>query len=320
MAQTDTKALRIMVRGVYDLQKLRIQTGLRLCSNFRSRLAEPEVEMKPGAPELDAEAKKIIKRLKDEYGRLTDGIALRSRTMPDPEQFKGDAIISNHSELVLIDQYIQLEAQESRQFRQLTVALDLFPIYVEYLSKQVGIGPAMAGVLLAYFDVHKARHISSFWKYAGIDVAADGRGRSRQKEHLVEREYTDKNGKTDTRLSVTYEPFLKSKLMGVMASSFLRSNSPWRQVYDDYKHRLESDPNRIKVTVAKWKKQYANGDDVSNLWPPGRIHSASMRYMIKMFLADLWVKWREMEGLPVTQPYPVAKLGLPPHGGERLRA
>jgi hypothetical protein len=171
----------------------------------------------------------------------------------------------------------------------------------------------MAGVIIAYLDPHRARHVSSFWKYAGLDVDK-GSGRSRREEHLVEREYTNKVGDRKTRLGVTYNPFLKTKLMGVLGPSFLRSGSEWRVVYDGYKHRIVSDASRRKVTVAEWKRAHKAGDPaLRELWTPGRIHTASTRYMVKQFLQGLWVKWRELEGLPVTLPYAEAKLGRPPH-------
>lgn len=40
------------------------------------------------------------------------------------------------------------------------------------------------------------------------------------------------------------------------------------------------------------------------------------RYMIKEFLRDLWVNWRKLEGLEVTEPYEVAKLSMKPHGSD----
>jgi len=304
------KHLRVMVRGAYDLQKLRIQMGLRLCANFRARLGTPEEADENG--ELSAEALNIIAKLKQSYGRLTDGVA-RNRTLPARSGFAGDELISDYSELILVDQYLRLERDEATNFRQLEDVLSAIPIYAEYLLQQRGIGPAMAGVLVAYFDPHKARHVSSFWRYAGLDVGPDGAGRSRREAHLVERIYTDRNGEEKTRMGITYEPFLKTKLMGVLAGSFLRSGSPWRKVYDGYKHRLESDPAREKVTVAQWKKRHRAGDDVSKLWTPGRIHTASSRYMVKQFLAEFWTIWRKLEGLPVTEPYAVDKLGKRPH-------
>ncbi|HEX8836274.1 MAG TPA: hypothetical protein VF748_05000, partial [Candidatus Acidoferrum sp.] len=76
--QADINHLRVMVRGAYDLQKLRIQMGLRLCANFRARLGTPEVS---DEGELSNEALGIIAQLKQSYGRLTDGVA-RNRTLP----------------------------------------------------------------------------------------------------------------------------------------------------------------------------------------------------------------------------------------------
>ncbi|HEX8837593.1 MAG TPA: hypothetical protein VF748_11705, partial [Candidatus Acidoferrum sp.] len=277
--------------------------------NFRARLGTPEVS---DEGELSNEALGIIAQLKQSYGRLTDGVA-RNRTLPQRAGFTGDELIADYAELVLVDQYVRLERNEAVNFRQLEEVLELIPIYTDYLEQQRGIGPAMAGVLVSYFDPAKARHVSSFWKYAGLDVGPDGQGRSRRAEHLVERAYTDKNGDEKTRQGITYEPFLKTKLMGVLAGSFLRSTSPWRKVYDDYKHRLETDAARTKVTVNEWKKRHRAGEDTKHLWTPGRIHTASSRYMIKMFLAEFWAKWRELEGLPVSEPYSVDKQGNRPH-------
>lgn len=125
----------------------------------------------------------------------------------------------------------------------------------------------------------------------GLDVAEDGRGRTRKQEHLVDRQYTDKNGNEATRKSITYNPFAKTKLMGVLAGSFLRCASPYAKVYADYKQRLEHHPAHKEKTVA-------------------HRHQMAMRYMAKQFLVDLHAKWRALEGLEVTQPYAVRKLGM----------
>jgi hypothetical protein len=50
------------------------------------------------------------------------------------------------------------------------------------------------------------------------------------KEHLVDRTYIDKNGEEKTKKGVTYNPFLKTKLTGVLDGSFLRSASPSRSI------------------------------------------------------------------------------------------
>jgi hypothetical protein len=331
--QNTVKVLRAMVRGAYDLQQLRMQSGLRLCANLRERLGSGETEATDDDDVAEAEVsleekeeaeekkESAIKLIKAEYRRLADAITSpKGRVTMAKLDFTGSAIISSAAEFALVDSYVALEKQEAKQFRDLTGTLEEIPIYRDFLSQVTGVGPAMAGVIIAYLDPHRARHVSSFWKYAGLDIDK-GSGRSRREEHLVERQYTDRNGDIKTRLGVTYNPFLKTKLMGVLGGSFLRSGSEWRNVYDGYKHRLMSDPARKKVTVNEWKKAYkAKDPDIRSKWTPGRIHTAATRYMIKMFLAELWVKWRTLEGLPVTQPYAVDKLGMPPHGGEEAAA
>lgn len=324
---TDNVALlRIMVKGAYDLQALRMQMGMRLCANFRARLkkikgedaedVESEVvdgEVREGDDdELSKEALKVIKELKESYRRLCDGIA-RNRTLPAEKGFVGDELISEYSEIVLVGQYIDIEKQEAKQFRQMTTALDKIPVYTQYLKHQKGIGPAMAGALISTLDPHKARHASSFWRYSGIDVAEDGRGRSRRAEHLIERSYKTKDGKDATRMGITYNPWLKTKLF-TLAASFMRLQSPWVQVYSGYKHRLQTDPSRTKCELAEFKKLGADGKPTAHLWTKGRIDMASKRYMVKMFLLDFWKAWRTLEGLPVGQSYAEAKLGMPPHG------
>lgn len=321
------RLLSIMVRGAYDIQMLRMQTGLRLVGNFRAKLKRPSPASNPtknsepnsasnpesasDPPEIDAEGEKVLDMLRESYRSLMEGVA-RNRTLPSEKGFKGDEIISTFAELALVDQYMVLEREEGRQFRLLTTHLETIPIYVHYLRDQKGVGPAMAGVIIGWLDPRKARHVSSFWRFCGLDVGPDGAGRSRRAEHLVEREYIDKDGDTATRMGVTYDPFVKTKLVGVLAGSFVRLGSPWRQVYDDYKHRLQT--TRTTCTIVEWKKRRKAGDDVSQLWPPKRIDNAAKRYMVKMFLAELWVTWRIMEGLPVSEPYGVAHQGQRRHG------
>lgn len=310
--------LKLMVKGAYDLQALRMQMGMRLCANFRARLKKLKGEEEPAEgeeddpEELSKEALQVIKALKESYRRLCDGIA-RHRTLPAEKGFVGDELISEFTELVLVHQYIAIEKQEASQFSQMTSVLEKIPIYVHYLKAQKGIGPAMAGALISTLDPHKARHASSFWRYAGLDVAEDCRGRSRRQEHLVEREYIDKNGKKATRMGVTYNPWLKTKLF-TLAASFMRLGSPWVAVYRGYKHRLETDPSRQKAELAAFKKLGKEGLPTAHLWTKGRVDMASKRYMVKQFLLELWREWRKLEGLPIGPTYAEAKLGLPPHG------
>lgn len=286
------------MRGAYDIQKLRIQMGNRIVGNFKAKLGQ-----EPGhkEDELDAEGKAILASLREAHRKLTDGV----KTFPKQATFQGDEVISSYTELCLIAQYIDLEKHEASHFRRLGNILREYQIFTEFLDDIKGIGPAMAGVIISEIDIRKARYPSSLWAYAGLDVAADGQGRSRKKEHLRDIEYTDKDGKAATRVGITFNPFLKTKLLGVLASSFLRcKDSPYAEIYYDYKHRMES---HAKYGIQNDKETDANGRKITSKL---RRHNQAMRYMIKRFLVDLYKAWRPIEGLDVAPEYSEAKLKI----------
>lgn len=283
--QNERDNLRALVRGAYDLQKLRIQMGNRIVANAKVKLGQD-----PGEKEdqIDKEGKEILQALRQYYDRLADGLTSVTRV-----QIDGDGVISTYAEFALVRSYVQSEAAESDQFKLLKKSLDAFPIWTEWLTDVCGVGPAMAGVIISEIDIAAAKYASSIWAYAGLDVAADGAGRSRRKEHLVEREYKDKKGETQTRVGITFNPFLKTKLVGVLGSSFIKQPAdrcPYRGVYDEYKHRLECHPKHQEKTK-------------------GHRHNMAVRYMVKRFIVDLYAQWRGLEGLPVEPEYSEAKLG-----------
>lgn len=276
--------IKTMVRGAYDIQQLRIQMGNRIVGNFKAKLGQ---EPGKSEEELDTEGVKILKNLREHFKKITDGV----KTFPRQAKFKGDEVISDYTELCLIAQYVDLESEEARHFSRLGQILHDYPIFVKFLNGVKGIGPAMAGVIISEIDIRKAKYASSLWMYAGLDVAADGQGRSRRKEHLVERDYINKAGEPAKRVGITFNPFLKTKLTGVLASSFLRAgNERYVKMYRDYKNRLENH--------AVWKDRTKK-----------HRHNAALRYMIKRFLVDLYTEWRTIEGLEVAPEYCEAKLG-----------
>ena len=278
--------LRTIVRGAYDIQKNRIQTGNRLVSNFKAKLGQAPSQKEDT---IDADGQQILANLRRSHKLLTEGVA----TFPRQATFKGDEVISSYTELCLVANYLELEEQEKTHFRRLGNILKDYPIYNNFLAGVVGIGPAMAGVIISEIDITKAEYPSSVHKYAGLDVAGDGQGRSRKKEHLEESQYTDKNGELQTKKGITFNPFLKTKLVGVLGSSFVKQSPDkckYRKVYDDYKHRIEN------MEAHKEKSK-------------GHRHNMAVRYMIKIFLIDLYNEWRSLEGLPVAPTYTEAKLG-----------
>ena len=277
--------LKTLVRGAYDLQKLRIQMGNRIVGNFKSKLGQ-----EPGKKEeeMDAKGKMILNDLRVRFKKITDGV----KTFPRQASFKGDEVISTYTELCLISQYIGLEESEASHFKNLKNVLNEYPVFTQFLDGVKGIGPAMAGVIISEIDIHRSKYASSLWRYAGLDVAENGEGRTKKKEHLIDVEYTDRAGETATRKSITFNPFLKTKLIGVLASSFLRAGeNEYSKLYYNYKNRLENHP------AHKEKSK-------------GHRHNMALRYMVKIFLINLYTAWRKLEGLSVQPSYSEGKLGI----------
>ena len=293
-------------------------------------------------------------------------------------------------------------AQEEKHFKDLEVALKPIPVYQSFLSKVVGVGPAMAGVILSEFDIYEAVYPSSFWKYAGLDVVTvghyeddngkkktmpvmklraaleddslrllttsgtpnevfgekltiDGKvvtfenvGRSRKEFCLEEREYLNKEGEMAIRNSITFNPFLKTKLVGVLGSSFLRAGATFvdgvklgaarrmdmaKEMGFELQKKKKDGPDvpkpddqvtaflrdngiNVKVERSPYGQAYYNYKDRLNNTrrhddkSDGHKHNMAMRYMVKRFLVDLHIAWRTAEGLPVSVEYSEGKLGM----------
>lgn len=276
-----------MTRTTYDVQDFRMRVGGRIVQNFRAKLG-----LNDGEPD-EGEEVDVLREIEERYKRVTDGIALddlsRRRT------YDYDGVITEYGELTMINHYLRLCETERVMFRDLGYEVKKFDIWQEFLDDVNGVGPAMASVMISEFDPHKGKYVSSFWKYAGLDVADDGKARSRRSEHLREIEYEDSDGNTQTRKGLTFNPFVHDKLLGVLGPCLLRANGDYKDVYDDYRHRLDHEEGHEDK-------------------PDGHKHRMGIRYMVKMLVKDLYLAWRPLEGLPCHDPYREAKLGKEPHG------
>lgn len=106
---------------------------------------------------------------------------------------------------------------------------------------------------------------------------------------------TDENGELKLKRGITYNPKLKTKLMGVLAGSFLKQKDPtYSKIYYDQRMRYDN------------SSYYKNKSDMQK-------NMMAQRYMVKEFIRALWIAWRTHEGLVVDEPYEVAKLGNRPH-------
>ncbi len=80
--------LRAFVRGVYDLQKMRIQFGQRIVSN-----AKVIAGIQPGEKEADnKEADKLMKKLRKEHKRMAEALSAHTKVKMLDMAIKGKDI------------------------------------------------------------------------------------------------------------------------------------------------------------------------------------------------------------------------------------
>ncbi len=140
---------------------------------------------------------------------------------------------------------------------------------IQQMVKVRGVGYLLAAKVAAMIDIERANTVSALWRYAGYAVIEGHR------EKLAKGEKAHYN----RRLKIA------CRLVG---ESFLKSNSPYRSIYDSAREYYA-----------------ANRED----WTPLHQHNAALGKMIKVWLQHLWVIWREMEGLEITELYVMERLG-----------
>jgi len=151
-------------------------------------------------------------------------------------------------------------------------------LWKEFLCDVKGVGADITAVIISEFDIHKWEKVSNGWSFAGL---APGKDRKIKKQKC------------------TFNQFLKAKLLGVLGSSFLMCQSPYSEFYYNMRERLKAE---------NWGIESKRPTDKNN---PKALHQhkAAVRYMIKMFLKDVYIAWRNIEGLEVHPSYQEKYLG-----------
>jgi hypothetical protein len=342
--------LKDLVSTFYQIQTLRIQLGNRLTAHFYRKLGVDRTTTLLSQRQGDNKAKiELIDVMKSDWKRITDAFAdvntnkqLKSKmlvkvaTAAVPEEDKNEAtrrvkekifpilteevrgVFDDFLEWNMMAEYRKLILAEDSAKKDMENCLQKFRIWTEWLGNIKGVGPTIGAVIVSTIDIHKADTPASIWAYAGLDVVIinndteqDGRGRGRYKEHLVEYDYIAKDGSTKQKVGITFNPQLKTKLVGVLADIMIKQRTPkYREEYDNYKARI------TEREVVLTQQAAERGDTDFKPRTPAHLHRMALRYMIKRFLVTLYYEWRTIEGLEVTEEYGVRKLGLVHHNAD----
>ena len=199
--------------------------------------------------------------------------------------------------------------EERELLRQLSERIASHPAW-PWLGRVRGIGPSLAARLLGRLEIDRAPTPSSFWSYCGLaTVAAEvfrcahcgyelslPSGRTIRSGHRVPATGQQCEGslapvgegprrvaqpRPSRGENAPYDREAK-KLCYLIGISFVRQGSAYRHYYLEQRARLD---------IAKPD------------WIPRRRHLTALRMTEKLFLAHLWLVWREQLGLPITAPY-----------------
>jgi len=349
LTETEKKQrmLRCAVRSNYQMQQLRIQIGNRIVASFRNKLG---IYPSQSEDKASTEAKELLDEIREEYYRITDGIAKITKNTKIGDKGK---LISDIMELHLLNSYEMAVEAEKMQVKAIEDALESFPIWAQWLKGVNGCGTLMSGAIISEIDITKCNNPSSIICYAGLDVVItyddEGNilteeGRGRKSHHLVPKVYVNREGKETHTVGLSHNPMIKSKMIGVLAGCFLKRKGVYSKVYYDYKNRINNMPKHqsgyyiieinadkkqvgtvlsertltseeLKKQCIKMNKALGKGAEpiytIRNLGKSDKHrHNMAMRYMIKEFLYDLWYVWRTLEGLPIRPRYSEEKLGI----------
>jgi len=161
--------------------------------------------------------------------------------------------------------------EDKIKFRIMNVMKHM-PLYTEWASKVKGIGPLLLAQAVALIgDISRFPNVSKLWKYSGYHVEE---GKAPRKRRGAKASWNHK-------LKTVFWKIGRQLIMA--KGSYYRYYLKFRKYYDEREDlKDESDLHK---------------------------HMMAMRRMIKLFISHLWAVWRELEGLPVTEPYPIAILG-----------
>ena len=166
----------------------------------------------------------------------------------------------------MADYQEQFEELEHEYEKRVLAELKLIPAF-SVLKKGYGAGPLVLAHIMSTFNITIGKCISAIWAFFGYtpEQSAGAKGRNPGLGQL------------------------RSPLYASLSISLIRMNSPYRPFYDATKARLEA-------------RNKANGK-LDKKGEPFSGHTGALQRTIKLWLSHLWLTWRLVEGLPITEPY-----------------
>lgn len=311
------RKLRVVIESYYDLMDVRMRTEHRI-RNYAEHeglvavLGESEAE----AVKLQGmETYKAAIRKQREEAAFLEAYEKSVDMLEDDEHHKKVNKLMRQGEA-------GLKSMAMKEVKD-------HPLWSEWLRYVYGIGPCLAGGLIARLKPEKWTHCSQLWKYAGLSVVvekwhchacgneidhhpslvkgADPEAASaaivRDREPSVKcpkcQNAMAAVGHADRRVkgeTVGYNPHVKT-LFWKVGESFVKQSaakSGYRRLYDKFRAQVDAKPC---TKIHKNEK----GEPIQCF--DAHKFAKAKRLTVKVFAANIYTKWRQLLGLPVSDPF-----------------
>ena len=267
------------------------------------------------ATEADRQAVRIMVRAREDFQamrkRMDNRIARKADGTDQNHENMAERVMDERDRSTFEGVADAAHKQEADIEKALKKVLKRFPVYNEFLAKTKGVGPIAAGWIISEYDIERATTVSKLWQFTGLNPSmVPGKKRIENKDGTFSLVPTGDMVRGDKLTAGHVAPFnkrLRTAMVGVLADGFIKAQNDYcMRYYYPYKARLEQEDSMVsEVSKAGAKPKDIPWKDAKK----GHRDRAAKRYMIKMFLRDLYVAWRTIEGLPVREPYAAEYLG-----------
>lgn len=318
--------LRGLVEQYYDVQKQRIEAYNRIVAWVKSNIGWEGVVLLQAKEALGDKFNPNDIPFEKDYKSTIEAIELKYSVIIPPldkpyswyaDKMIKDKISKEEVENIVwvTKELIRLEKDIKEKIKPI---VEDFQIYTDYLSKIRGIGHTLAAGLIAWTaPISRFEYSSRLRAYAGLvaqhyklkceeghkiiatspkeqcPVRDKNKKNNVCESRIVQAELVSKPPKRERGYFTMINTRLKTHLVGRIAGGSFEKQSARRSYYRYLYDRIKA------YYTSKFNGKTSKA----------HIRSKTLLWVASMFTSHLWEVWRRIEDLPVTEPYPVAKLG-----------
>jgi hypothetical protein len=186
-----------------------------------------------------------------------------------------------------------------------------------WFSLVKGVGKENIAKVIGLIDIHKAPTISSLWMFAGL--APDG-GKAMKRVKGQKLQYNSQLRSMVWRLANSLRI-----ARGGFYDYYIKEKDNYTERFTGQGYKILPTPSGVYACLncgASWAKKRditpccadpeigkkTREEPTGVVWL-GHLDAMALRKMSKLFLACLWLVWREAENLPIRDPYAIGRQG-----------